>query len=352
MRSWFLLFCLAFNSAYAELLTLPWPDLETELPLWKPSTQETEKRPAIVYYHGTNGCTNVHLFRKITKEKRFVIVGMTYLNKGRFIQSEANIAAELSQLNKLKRALISEHNVDPTKIYVAGFSKGGWFSATLLERDHSLAGGLILGAGVFHSKHPTSEPKPFPNKKPIFIGVGRFDGNYPQSLAALIHFRKLGAEITLEAWPDTKHAYPKTTPISMQQWLQLQSGVTALEAKQWIAQRRQAIDTIPDPIDQWHALEALQERPFVKAHGKHVKNQLAAKLTTLNKDPNVRAEASFVKISQDILKRELKDRYVTTLERVLTRYKVLAKKASGTRSGDIAEKDAARVRALLGIDPS
>ena len=59
-----------------------------------------------------------------------------------------------------------------------------------------------------------------------------------------------------------------------------------------------------------------------------------------------------MKISQDILKRELKDRYVTTLERVLTRYKVLAKKASGTRSGDIAEKDAARVRALLGIDPS
>ena len=61
MRSWFLLFCLAFNSAYAELLTLPWPGLETELPLWKPSTQETEKRPAIVYYHGSNDRTNIHL---------------------------------------------------------------------------------------------------------------------------------------------------------------------------------------------------------------------------------------------------------------------------------------------------
>ena len=64
-------------------------------------------------------------------------------------------------------------------------------------------------------------------------------------------------------------------------------------------------------------------------------------------DKNVHAEAGFVKASQDILKRELKDRYVSTLEVVLPRYEALAKKASGTRAGDIAEKDAARVRQLL-----
>ena len=72
-----------------------------------------------------------------------------------------------------------------------------------------------------------------------------------------------------------------------------------------------------------------------------------ASLATLAKAPNVHAEAGFVKASQDILKRELKDRYVSTLEVVLPRYEALAKKASGTRAGDIAEKDAARVRQLL-----
>jgi len=351
MRSWLLLL-LTLSSAYAELLTLPWPELETELPLWKPDVTATEKAPAIVYYHGTHGRPNIRLLREITGGEGFLIVGMTYLNKGRFIQSEANIAAERSQLNLLKRTLISEHNVDPSKIYVAGFSKGGWFAATLLEHDHSLAGGLILGAGVFHNKGQQTKPKPFPSKKPIYIGIGRFDGNYPQSLAALLHFRKLGGEITLEAWPNTRHAYPKTSPVGMKQWLQIQRGVSALEAKQWITQRLQAIDSLADPVDQWYALKTLQERPHVKVHGTHISNQLNVRLATLTKDPKVRAEAAFVTTSQDILKRELKDRYVSTLEVVLPRYEALAKKASGTRAGDIAKKDAARVRQLLGKDPS
>ena len=352
MRSWLLLLLLSLSNACAELLTLPWPDLETELPLWKPDTPSSEKWPAIVYYHGTNGSPRIQLMREVTQGKEFLIVGMTYLNKGRFIQSDVNITAELSQLNKLKRVLTGEYNVDPSKIYVAGFSKGGWFSATLLERDHSLAGGLILGAGIFHNKRPNITPKPFKTKKPIYIGVGRFDGNYPQSLAALLHFRKLGAQVTLEAWPDTQHAYPKDPPTSMRQWLQLQSGLTTLKAKQWISLEEQRIDTIAEPIDQWYAIKALLERPFVKRQGEDVKNQLSAKLTDLAKDPTVHAEAAFVKTSQDILKRELRDRYVSTLEVILPRYEALAKKASGTRAGDIAEKDAARVRKLLGNDPS
>ncbi len=347
MRFCLVLLWLSIYSVSAELLILPWPDLETELPLWRPDAPSSEKWPAIIYYHGTNGRPSIRLMREVTEEKGFLLVGMTYLNKEQFIQSETNVAAELSQLNKLKRVLINEQDVNPSKIFVAGFSKGGWLSATLLERDHSLAGGLILGAGVFHSKRLNTKPKPFPAKKLLFIGVGRFDENYPRSLAAFLNFRKLGAEVTLEAWPNTKHAFPKNPPLGMHQWLQLQSGAPAQEAKQWIARRMQEIETIPDPVDQWYAIKALQDRPFVKVHGKHVKNQLSASLATLAKAPNVHAEAGFVKASQDILKRELKDRYVSTLEVVLPRYEALAKKASGTRAGDIAEKDAARVRQLL-----
>ena len=353
MRSWLvILLWLSISNARAETLTIPWPDLKAELPIWKPDAKPPEKWPAIVYYHGTNGRPTIRPMVEFSEGSGFLIVGITYVNKGRFIQSEANIAAELSQLNKLKRVLINEHNVEPSKIYVAGFSKGGWFTATLLERDHSLAGGLILGAGVFHNKGQHTKTKPFPTKKPIYIGIGRFDGNYPRSLSALIHFRKLGADVTLEAWPDTKHAYPKNSPVGMQQWLQLQNGVTTLTAKHWISKRLQAIDAMPNAIDQWYAYKTLQERPYVKAHGKQFANQLAAKLSTLTKDADIHAEAEFVKTSQDILKRELKDRYVSTLEIVLPRYEALAKKASETRAGDIAKKDAARVRQLLGKDPS
>ncbi|MEN9019496.1 MAG: hypothetical protein ABF370_03200 [Verrucomicrobiales bacterium] len=65
---------LSIYSVSAELLILPWPDQETELPLWKPDAPSSEKWPAIIYYHGTNGHPSIRLMREVTEEKGFLLV--------------------------------------------------------------------------------------------------------------------------------------------------------------------------------------------------------------------------------------------------------------------------------------
>ena len=349
---WSLVMLLFFTrSVWGELSEIPWPDLETQLPLWKPNASEGQCWPAIIYYHGTNGRPTISPLRDVTKGMGFVLVGMTYVDKGRFQQSDENIALEQSQLDRLKRLLVEEHAVDRSQIYVAGFSKGGWFAATLLERDPTLAGGLVLGAGVFHGKGAPAVV-PFETSKPIFIGVGRFDGNYPQSLTALLHFRKLGAEVTLEAWPNTMHALPKEVPEGMRQWLRLREGTSArAEMDHWIKSQRATILTMSDPVERWYAWREMLERPFVKEAGQAVAAQVETQIKLLAKDSIVAEEQRFVQASQEILRRETKDRYVSTLEDVLPRFEKLAEEAKGTLAGTTAREDAARVRALLGNAP-
>ena len=65
MRFCLVLLWLSIYSVSAELLILPWPDLETELPLWRPDAPSSEKWPAIIYYHGTNGRPSIRLMRAL-----------------------------------------------------------------------------------------------------------------------------------------------------------------------------------------------------------------------------------------------------------------------------------------------
>ena len=344
---------ISFNCSLAEQSEIPWPALDTKLPIWEPQHTGDQRLPAIIYYHGTNGTPSIQLLRQVGAHQHFLLVGMTYVNPGRFVQSESNIAQELTQLTKLKTILTEQYHIDPERIYVAGFSKGGWFAATLLERDRSLAGGLILGAGVFHARQ-ASPPKAFKSKKPIFIGVGRFDGNYPQSLRALVHFRKLGATVTLEAWPNAAHEYPKETPLSMQQWLQLQAeGAEASKAsaQQWLAGQRRQIRQLASPVDQWHAYQTLTQRPFTQAFDTALARALKRDTEALLKKPAVQSEQALLTELQDILRSESRDRYVTTLESALKRYETLIAKAEGSRIASIAQLDAQRIRKLLTSAP-
>ncbi|MFT4639388.1 MAG: poly(3-hydroxybutyrate) depolymerase [Verrucomicrobiales bacterium] len=166
MKRLTILFLTAFTMAQAEHSELSWPELDTTLPLW--TSDETpppnQKWPAIVYFHGTNGRPTIGLIKSATEGKHLVLVGMTFAQQRRFQQTEESISTELSQLNTLKARLVNEQAADPAGIFVAGFSKGGWFTSLLLERDCTLAGGLVLSAGVFHGRNEP-DVKPFTTNK-------------------------------------------------------------------------------------------------------------------------------------------------------------------------------------------
>lgn len=335
------------SCAGAAWQKLACPVTRTELPVWKPDDLDPSRtHPAIVFYHGMGGQPTAEPIHRITRGKDFVLVGMAYRHQGRFTHTEPEIAAELGLLNAMKQTLTTGFAVDPKRIYVGGFSKGGWHSALLLDRDRSLAGGLILGSGITVAR---PEAPKFTNPVPIFIGCGRYDGNYPPSLGALVYFRKLGAEVTQESWPDTAHAFPEDPPEGMRQWLRIQAatGDLAEEAATWIAARHTAINDIEEPVAQWFALEQFTSLPFVRKFGGAATEAARAKMALLSRDPKVAAEQHWRDESRRLLASESRDRLLTTLQAAARGYEQLAAKAKGTRAGTEALQDVERTRTLL-----
>lgn len=336
--------CLA-GSARAEWIELPWPAVGATLPIWKPDDFDATKRyPAIVYYHGAGGQPNAEFMHQMTGGKDFVLVGMTYRHKGAVEYGEQEIADGLGLLNALKKTLVGSLAVDPERIYVGGFSKGGWHAAMLLDRDRTLAGGMILGSGILAEQG--AAPK-FTDDTPIYIGCGRFDGNYPQALGAFVYFKKLGAEITFETWPDVGHERPKVDPEGLRQWLKIEGGSGGLktEAEEWIAERMAEIEGISDPVERWFAYDDFLMLPFVERTGGSA--EAKARMEKLLEDPKVAAEKKWRDESRGVLLREGGDRLLKTAQMALRSHERIAAEATGTRAADHAIKDMDRVRELL-----
>ena len=330
--------------ARSEWIELPWPALGATLPVWKPDDFDASKKyPAIVNYDGIPNAVFLH---EVTGGKGFILVGMAYRIKDRYNYSDTVISDELGLLDALKKNLVGTLSVDPQRIYVAGFSKGGWHTAMLLDYDRELAGGLILGGGVFTER---ASPLKFRKPLPIYIGCGRFDGNYVPSIGALAYFRKLGAGVTLEAWPETAHEYPEAIPEGMRQWLRIQAAQTALEkeAAEWIKGRLAEIGAIENPTAQWFAYDEFVTLPFVKNFGGEAAKVAGGRIEDLLKNPTVAAEKKWRDESRRILVRESGDRLVNTLQTASRAHHALAEKAMGTRAGAEAQRDFERTQKLL-----
>ena len=175
-----------------EDFTLKVKGVQHEILVSLPQNHDPAKSwPAVFYYHGTNGRPHTGLIRRHTGEKDWIVVGMSYVKLGAFQATPEGMAAESKVLKEVRATLQKRVNLDPTRVYLSGFSKGGWASGLLLQHERSIAGAAIMGAGHIHQVEDA--PKPFTKGLPVFIGVGRYDGNYPFGLNALLFYRKLGA---------------------------------------------------------------------------------------------------------------------------------------------------------------
>ena len=333
--------------AKAEWIELPWPALNATLPIWKPDDFDAAKKyPAIVYYHGTGGKPTASFIQKVTGGEDFILVGMAYKSPGAYQHTAQGISDSLGFLNALKKTLEKSLSVDPERIYVGGFSKGGWHAAMLLDRDRSLAGGMILGAGVFEKRTDSQEVS---GELAVFIGCGRYDGNYPQALGALVYFRKLGADVTLSTWADTGHAYPKDEAEMLRQWLRVEAAPDGLEneAREWMEGEQKRLGGIADPVEAWLGWEEFASMPFVKKFGDDEAGLAKAKVEGLLKDPKVAMESKWRGESRRILASESRDRLMKTLTAASAGYQSLARKAAGTITGADAVRDYERTQELL-----
>lgn len=302
--------------------------------------------PAIFFYAWTGGQADIETMRHHTEGRDFIIVGMPPRDDGPFSYTPEALRLEQKALAEMQGRLAHEIGLDPARVYIAGFSKGGWLSGLLLAHTPGLAGGCIMGGGWIEHQH--EPPKKFTSPVYIYIGDGRLDGNYPPSLRASREFAKLGARITFDGWPDTGHAMPKGGSEGLRQWLALiaRGAKAREEAARWASPELARIQALPDPIEQWTELRRFAARPFVRALAEEMSRPIAAHIAELQRQPSVATEAALLAELEAINDRETQDMKVTTLEAVGPRYEALAARSPNSPTGKLAAHDAARIKQL------
>lgn len=333
--------------ARAEWITLPWPAIGANLPVWRPDGfDQSKKYPAIVWYGAAGEKPDATWIHAVTGGENYVLVGMGYRQVPDEQFGETEIADALGLLKALKQTLTRSLSVDPKRIHVGGFGRGAKHSAILIDRDRDLAGGLICAAGIFEKRQTILK---FDKPKPVYIGCGRLDGNYPQALGAAVYFKQSGAETTLEPWPDTRHEQPETAPEGMRQWLLVQAKPDGLaqEASTWIGNRLPEIEEISNPVARWLAYDEFIALPFVKNFGEEASEAAQVKIDGLLKNPVVATEEKWRGESRKILFRESQNRLLKTLQAAYAAHTAITERAAGTHAGKLAMHDLTRTREVL-----
>jgi len=329
-------------------LELGFPQLSERVQVVLPENYSPDRKwPAVFYYHGTGGKPTTGLMQAHTRNKDWIVVGMTYTQKGNLPANPQYVEKEFVILASTRRHLASKWNLDPKRCYVAGFSKGGWMAGFLLQYDPSLAGGIILGAG---HQFLITTPSKFRRAKSLFVGVGRLDENYPFALRAMVHYRSLGARATMMEWSDLGHALPEGESISLTQWMGIEAHPEkdyGEMAEEWLAERLDVIRGLPDLVDQWAALCHVERMPFFRLAGGDERARAAALRIALEKGGRVGGEARALAAHRILLRREARGHSLPECQRLATEYLALSELHGGTRQAEIALADHERIKKLM-----
>jgi dienelactone hydrolase len=312
----------------------------------------TQAWPAIFFYPWTSGQADVAMMRAHTGGRDFIIVGMPPRDDAVFNYTPEAVTIEQTALREMRDTLAAEVRLDAGRVFVAGFSKGGWLSALLLAHEPGLAGGCVMGGGWVHRQHAV--PRKFRSPVYVYVGTGRLDGNFPPSLLASREFARLGARVAFDAWPDTGHALPAGgIATGLCQWLALIARGTAVrdEAGRWAEEEWKRVAALNDPLAQRDELRRFGSRPFVRALGPEWSRRVEARLAELLRLPAVAAEAALERELFAIHEREIQDASVKTLGVVGPRYEELARRAPNSPTGKLARHHADLIKSLWATVP-
>lgn len=225
----------------------------TEVSITAPQTEKpflvyvpvdyTDKRPfpVLFYYHGMGGTATTWMFKRITKGRGFIVVGMNYATDTYYKGlSPYETTAEIRFFEEVLALLSVRLHIATAYIFMGGYSQGGYSTTVLGEQLlDQLAGRLVLGAG---RRDMDMNPPPLEliREHPVFFGVGALDDpHYPRAKRAAQYYRNWGADVTFEAWSDETH---KLSPewlkkTKMRKWLiaygpakQAESGFATAQA--------------------------------------------------------------------------------------------------------------------------
>ncbi|HUT34545.1 MAG TPA: dienelactone hydrolase family protein [Planctomycetota bacterium] len=191
--------------------------------VYVPSDYSPRRRwPVIFCYHGQGGKPTAWPFKEVTGGKGFVVVGMGYCDdRGRRMtmpEFDRYLAREEASVANALVWVGARLKVDKEQLLVGGFSMGGWMASSMGEAASQLwAGVAILGAGRQKLDLPMRDRDAFRNK-PVYIGAGDKDPNFPHAKKAADFYTKAGARVTFEEYPGLAHQM-KTDTTVLRDWL-------------------------------------------------------------------------------------------------------------------------------------
>lgn len=312
---------------------------------WTPN----RKWPTIVYYPGVFGSPNTRVMEDFTHQKDWVIISLSGITNDVFDYNEALVRKELAVCQSIIKAMTPKLNLDPERLVISGYSKGGWIATMFVDRDHSFSGAVVMGAGANLNQKYT--PKRFAKPTSIYIGVGQEDGNYVFSLRAKPYWRKLGARVTFDEYPGMGHDGPpfrKDLRGYLEQWLRIAAGMEdKASATNWLREQLAALKKEDDLLKRYLAYEKLLEAPFLHLVDENVRKHIDGQLTALRKLPALATEWKAEQVYRNIMRREVKVTSLKQLRSCQQAFDKLAKSYPDTHYGQRARKDVPRVGTML-----
>lgn len=315
----------------------PSPDtVNKEIRIYLPENySEDQKWPVIFYYHGMNGKPGTGLFQKYTEKKDFIIVSMDYFFKGtkRFNSEKESFdyyQKEFKNLVQFKEILQKKISLDPGKVYIAGVSKGGWTTAMICETHLSeFAGAVIFLAGRMRSQNKKLK-KAGRTDIPMYVGVGEFDGNLIPGVAAIDHFKKLGASVNFEMFDGIGHSMPDQAPTVFKEWLNLQRPDFKIDLDNWFEKKLKGLNG-DDPKTLFASYLEVRESPLLQKLSNSQKNKYSQLLNSKAKEiPQLTKEIKAYTEFYKIMNRETDAGVIKDWEKAISNYQALQEKYKGT----------------------
>ncbi len=338
-------------------------EVENPVLVYVPADYDSARSwPAAFHYHGTNGQPNFRAPLAYTGGRGFVLVGMEFTVRGTPKATPDYFEAEAAVFRKVRELVAAKVRLDPERLFIGGFSKGGWIAGTLAEAYlPEVAGAYLLGAG----KTPFAVKSPLPGRKrrSLYIGVGQLELNFPYGVRAIKYFTGLGFEVTFDGYPGLGHSIPmreggndifqQRSPAFLQWWQVQQHRNAPAPLKQpvtaWFgANLALAENGGISPRERFLALHRARRVPFYRYLNAEQRKSLQQRINALAKHPDCEAEIAAQKRFFDVVNREAGGGDFARLHQLALDYHQVYHRHSSTYHGALAALASGRISRQLG----